>query len=299
MKRIEFYELSRKSSLMDYLAEELEYSARQAKKLIKENRIYINGKKAYRDSVLKKGDTVEIDMAESSNPDIIPQDIPLDIIYEDDSLLAINKPPFMVVHPTKGTAENTLANAVAYHFMKNNDKSAVRFLNRLDMNTSGIVVIPKGAKTHSLLMAQMEQNAISKKYTAVVEGSIEADSGRIELPLARDVKNPIKMCVSVGGLCSATLYKTINRYNGYSVLELELLTGRTHQIRVHLSHMGHPIVGDELYGSSCKLINRQALHAVSMEFKHPFSGKTIKLAASIPEDMVTLMRIIGNTAERQ
>jgi 23S rRNA pseudouridine1911/1915/1917 synthase len=276
-------------NIKQYMEDSLGYTARQVKKLLKEKKVTINNRKAYWDNVLKNGDILEIDMKEEVNSSIIPQDLPLEILYEDDWFIAVNKPPFMVVHPTKGTTEGTLANAVMYHYNKSNQAIPLRFLNRLDMNTSGVVVLPKSSKSHSSLNAQMEAGEIKKKYIAVVEGLIQPPKGLIEQPIGKDPLNPIKQAISQQGQYAATIYNTIKGFDCATLVELELLTGRTHQIRVHLNYLGHPIIGDELYGSKSEKIARQALHAKTMVFKHPANGEVIELTANIPLDIENLI----------
>lgn len=275
--------------ITDYMSEYLGFSSRQIKKLIKDKKVRINGKTAYRDNKLRDGDILEVDLSEEVRADIVPEDIGLNIIYEDEHLLAVNKPPFMLVHPTPNHSTGTLLNAAAHHFAKKGEKAALRLLNRLDMNTSGIVVIPKRAAVHSKLDEMMKSGSVRKFYVAVVEGIIVPEKGIIDKPIGKDEADLIRRKVKSDGQPAVTIYETLKKFGGYSSLRLELATGRTHQIRVHLSYLGHPIIGDTLYGKGSQLIGRQALHASDMELPHPDGSGMLKLHAELPEDMHTLV----------
>ena len=276
--------------LVDYMTGPLDFSSRQTKKLIKQRKVLVNGKAAYRDTGLKNGDTVEINMAEEMNSDILPEALELSIIYEDASLLAVNKPPYMLVHPTPNHPRGTLLNAVAYYFREKGEQSSLRLLNRLDMNTSGVVVIPKSASVHSKLEEMMQGGSIRKFYNAVTEGVVKPESGRIEEPIGTDDNDPIRRKVRSDGQPSVTIYDTLKSTGTHSLIRLELLTGRTHQIRVHLAYLGHPIIGDELYGTVSDCIGRQALHASDMELPHPCGTGILKLHAELPADFRKLLR---------
>lgn len=276
--------------LLDYMTGSLDFSSRQSKKLIKEGRVHVNGKAAFRDTRLKNGNTVEINMAEEQNNDILPEAIELSIIYEDASILAVNKPPYMLVHPTPNHPKGTLLNAVAYYFREQGKHASLRLLNRLDMNTSGIVIIPKSAAVHSKLEEIMKAGSIRKFYTAVVDGAVKPESGRIEEPIGKDEADPIKRTVRSDGQPSVTVYETMRSTGTHSLVRLELLTGRTHQIRVHLAYKGCPVTGDELYGEASDYICRQALHASDMELPHPGGNGILKLHAELPEDFAKLLK---------
>jgi 23S rRNA pseudouridine1911/1915/1917 synthase len=275
--------------IADYISESLGLSSRQIKKLLKDKKVCINGKTAYRDNRLKNGDLLEINMSEAPRIDIAAEDIKLDIIYEDEHILAVNKPPFMLVHPTPNHPAGTLLNAAAYHFAIKGEQAALRLLNRLDMNTSGIVVMPKSAMIHSKMGEMMKSGDIKKFYLAVVEGVIEPEKGIVDKPIGKDEADPIRRNVKSDGQPAVTIYETLKKSEDNSLLRLELMTGRTHQIRVHLSYLGHPVVGDALYGKESRLIGRQALHASDMEFPHPDGRGIIKLHAELPEDIRTLV----------
>lgn len=278
--------------VIEYMTGSLGFSSRQSKKLIKDKRVHINGKPAFRDNRLKDGDLVEVDLSEEPRKDILPEDIELEIIYEDEHILAVNKPPFMLVHPTQNHMSGTLLNAVAYHFERQKLKAALRLLNRLDMNTSGVVVIPKSAAVHSRLEEMMKLGNIKKFYIAAIEGAIYPEKGIIDEPIGKDEIDPIRRKVRSDGQPSVTIYETLKKAKGHSLVRLELVTGRTHQIRVHLSQLGHPVIGDELYGKASKLIGRQALHASDMELPHPCGSGVIKLHAELPEDIRGLAALL-------
>lgn len=276
--------------LIDYMTGLLDFSSRQSKKLVKERKVLVNGKAAFRDTRLKNGDTVEINMAEELNSDILPEALGLSIIYEDDSLLAVNKSPYMLVHPTPNHTGGTLLNGVAHYFREKGLQCSLRLLNRLDMNTSGIVIIPKSAAVHSKLDEMMQAGSVRKFYTAVTDGVVKPENGRIEEPIGKDEADPIKRMVRSDGQPSVTVYETIRSTGTHSLVRLELLTGRTHQIRVHLAFLGYPITGDGLYGTPSDYIGRQALHASDMELPYPEGKGILKLHAELPDDFRKLLR---------
>lgn len=278
--------------IAEYLSKFLGFSSRQAKKLLKEKKVRINGKPAYRDNKIMDGDILEIDMSEAPGNKIAAEAIELSIVYEDENILAVNKPPYMLVHPTPNHPSGTLLNAAAYYFSEKGEEKALRLLNRLDMNTSGIVVLPKSAAVHSRLEEMMESGRIRKFYLAVVEGVLEPNKGVIDKPIGKDEANPIRRRVRRDGQQAVTKYETVKKSGNYSLVRLELITGRTHQIRVHLSSLGHPIVGDSLYGKASELIGRQALHASDMEFPDVYGIGIIKLHAGLPGDIEALVSML-------
>ena len=202
----------------------------------------------------------------------------------------VNKPPFMVVHPTKSHCDNTVANGVTYYINEKKENVKIRFVNRLDMNTSGLVIVAKNAYAHHALSNDMSLDNVEKVYIAVVKGVVKKDSGTINLPIFRPSEDSIKRVVDDKGQASITHYEVLERLNDATVLKLRLETGRTHQIRVHLSHIGYGIIGDELYGYVDEnLINRQALHAYSLKFKQPRTKENLEFKADLPEDMKNLI----------
>lgn len=215
-----------------------------------------------------------------------PQEIPLDIVFEDDDLMVINKQPGLIVHPTKGHPVGTVANALTWYMEQTGNLWKIRFVNRLDMDTSGLLLVAKNSYCQNDITNQMRKNLIHKKYIAIVKGNIDEESGTIDLPIGRPDPEDVRRGVMEDGAPSVTHYKVLERLNGHTLVELLLETGRTHQIRVHMSYIGHPVLGDHLYGGeNVNLIERQALHAASLEFTHPISRKQVHYEAPLPRDM--------------
>lgn len=268
--------------------ENLNFSRRLAKKLELSDRLYLNGKVAKLNKSVFAGDILSIEFDEDEDEyDAI--NIPIDIVYEDTDLLVVNKPPYIVVHPTRSHQNNTIANGVAYYFKQKNIKRKVRLVNRLDMNTSGIVIIAKHPYAHNEMANQMKSNKVDKFYYAIVEGVIEEDSGTINEPIARLNPDDIIRVVHPSGKECITHYIVEKRFNNMTLVKLKLETGRTHQIRVHMKHIGHPIIGDTLYGKESEVIQRQALHCYEMKFMQPLTGKELLITCPLPEDMVNVM----------
>lgn len=223
-----------------------------------------------------------------------PENIPISVVYEDDDLLIINKQPGYVVHPTKGHPCHTMANGIMNYMLENHKHFKIRFINRLDMDTSGLLAIGKNSHCQDDMSKQMSKNGVVKKYVAVVKGIIADEEGTVDLPIDREHEDHVKRAVIQNGYPSVTHYKVLERFEkGYTLVELVLETGRTHQIRVHMSHIGYPIVGDVLYGeASVWLIERQALHAKYLSFRHPVTGIHMELEAPLPDDMAALLEKI-------
>ena len=217
-------------------------------------------------------------------------DLTLNIIYDDFDLIMVDKPPFMVVHPTKSHFENTMANGVTDYIVKKGEDVKIRFVNRLDMNTSGLVIVAKNPFAQHVLSSEMKSDDFEKKYITVVKGIIKDDENTINEPIYRPTDDSIKRVVDPRGQESITHYKVLERLNDATVVEVKLETGRTHQIRVHMAHIGHPIIGDELYGYVDEnLIKRQALHAYGLKFKQPRTKEVLAFKAEIPDDMKILI----------
>lgn len=235
------------------------------------------------------GDIIGVRLPEEKS-DFPPENIPLNIIYEDDDLILINKQPGIIVHPTKGHPEHTIANAVMYYMQQSDQVFKVRFANRIDMDTTGIIIVAKNANAQNDLSDQMRHNAVIKRYIALVEGSISDDHFTIDLPIGRPDQVSIQRKVMENGKAAVTEVRVLERfdseeYGPHTLVEIVLHTGRTHQIRVHLSHIGHVIAGDSLYGGRTSLISRQALHAYHIEFTHPASGEYMTFETELPEDI--------------
>lgn len=275
--------------IREYLREKCGLSGRFIKSASKELRIYVNGKKIKSSYVLKSGDIIKINIDKDESQNINPEKMDLHIVYEDEYLLIVNKPPFMVVHPTKSHSNGTLSNGIMYHFKETNQDCIVRLANRLDMNTSGLVMIVKNQYAHMKISEFMNSNLIEKEYRAIVHGKFKESVDTINEPIGRPTMDSIERVVMEGGLESITHYEVEEQFEQGALLKVNLETGRTHQIRVHLSHIGHPIFGDILYGNEDKgFINRQALHAYRLSFPHPVSGEKIDVKCQIPEDMKNL-----------
>lgn len=230
------------------------------------------------------GDIISVRLPEESS-DFPPENIPLDVIYEDEDLLIINKQAGIIVHPTKGHPTGTLANAVMKYMIDTDQKFKIRFVNRIDMDTTGIVIIAKNANAQNCISDQMRNGSTIKKYIALVHGKIDKDL-TIDLPVGRPSQDTVQRAVMEnGGKEAKTDIKLLKKFDNYTLVELTIHTGRTHQIRVHLSHIGHPIAGDNLYGGECDLIDRQALHAYYISFIHPMTGKVLEASAPYPYDI--------------
>ncbi|MDN5317827.1 MAG: rRNA synthase, partial [Thermoanaerobacterium sp.] len=257
-----------------FLASELDYTRSYLKKLILNGLVKVNGSSIKPNYKLKEGDSVDVNIPEAEKIDLMPENIPLDIIYEDDDIIVINKPQGMVVHPAPGNYSGTLVNALLYH-CKNlsgiNGELRPGIVHRLDKDTSGVMVVAKNDKAHLDLSNQIKERTILKKYIAIVEGVIKDDEGSIEVPIGRDHAERKKMAVTEDGRYALTLYKVLERYKNNSLIEATIKTGRTHQIRVHMSYIGHPIVGDEVYGYKKQRFNLlgQALHSKLLGLVHP------------------------------
>lgn len=272
------------------------FSARFRTKIKYQHLVDLNGEPTPGYIKPEIGDVIGVRLPEESN-DFPPEDIPLDIIFEDDDLLIINKQPGIIVHPTKGHPEHTIANGLMKYMSDTDQNFKIRFANRIDMDTSGIVVVAKNSNAQNDLSSQMRKGTVVKKYIALVEGVIDEDHCEIDLPIGRPDQVSIRRTVMhEGGKDAFTEVRVLERYEGHTLTEVTLHTGRTHQIRVHLSHTGHPIAGDELYGGNCELIGRQALHAHYIEFDHPFTHKRVSFEAPYPEDIDKAIGVLSAKA---
>lgn len=269
------------------------FSSRLMTKLKVNDCVRLNGSLVKMYQKGEAGDRISVALPREKS-DFVPENIPIEVIYEDDDLLIINKQPGYVVHPTKGHPCHTMANGIMSYMLTNHKHFKIRFINRLDMDTSGLLAVAKNSHCQDDLSKQMSENSVVKKYTAVVKGLMEEEEGTIDLPIDREHEDHVKRTVTGDGYPSVTHYKVLERFEkGYTMVELVLETGRTHQIRVHMSHIGHPIVGDVLYGeASVWLIERQALHAKYLSFRHPVTGRFMELEAPLPGDIQALLEKI-------
>ena len=280
--------------IREFLKEELELSSRLIRRAAIEKRIFVNKEVVRMRKVLHTGDIVEVKLERVESQDIIPEKMNLNIVYEDDDILVLNKPPYTVVHPTRGYPTGTLANGILYYFNETNQNCIVRLVSRLDMDTSGLIIIAKNQYAHMALSKEMQLNHLEKRYLAVVHGHLEKEEGTIDLPIFKpeNEESIFKRIIDERGQRSITHYKVIKKFENADLVECLLETGRTHQIRVHLSHIGHPIYGDSLYGDGedeKELIPRQALHAYGLDFKSPRTKEQLSLRAELPEDILNLI----------
>lgn len=261
-------------------------SASLWKRIKWDGRVTINGMENRNANViLRKGNVVVCEWEENS--DIIPSDRPVDILYEDSFLLVVNKPVQMLIHPTSRSVQDTLVNAVAGYYRRVKTEAGIHPLYRLDRNTTGVVVVAKSARIQHAL--SKSHDLMYREYIAFAGGNIREPSGLIDEPIGRKPGSIVEWMVRDDGKTAQTEFTVLERKEDFTVLRLHLLTGRTHQIRVHLSHAGHPLLGDDLYGGDTRLIDRQALHAFSVRFIHPETGDALHFEAPLPEDMQNLI----------
>lgn len=277
-------------NVLHVLKEQFLLSDRLITKLKKANKIYLNSLPTYTKKSVTVGDTVSVLIDfEEDNSNIVASNIPLNIIYEDDYLLVINKPANIAIHPSILHFDNSLSNGVKFYFDKLGLKKKIRIVNRLDRNTSGIVIFAKNEYIQECLIKQMKTNEFKKEYLAIAKGILASKSGTLNFPIARKEGSIIERTVSSDGDSAITHYDVVKEFNNLSLVHIVLETGRTHQIRVHFSHIGHPILGDTLYGSPSELINRQALHSYKLTFIHPVTKKELSLEAPLPNDIKNII----------
>lgn len=275
--------------LTEVLYEKMKLSGRLTRKLKRNKTIFVNNYNISLGSNLRKGDVVKVVMIDEVN-NFEAQDIPISVVYEDMDIIIINKQPNIVVHPTKGHPNNTIANGLANYIQKTGQSFKIRFINRLDRDTSGLLMIAKNPFAQQELSNQMQMNLVEKKYLAVVEGKLEKAKGTIDKPIGRTEDDSIHRRVIESGQRSITHYELVESYSDSSLVRLTLETGRTHQIRVHMKHIGHSLIGDELYGKvNEELISRQALHAETLKFLQPRTGEEVFVRAELPEDIKNLI----------
>ncbi len=277
-------------TVFNVLKNEFHLSDRLILKLKREKQIYINGETTHVKKELTANDiiSVNINFSEESE-NIVPTKMDLDILYEDDGLLIINKGPNTPVHPSINHYEDTLSNGVKYYFESIGLKKKIRPINRLDKDTSGIVLFAKNEYIQESLTGQMKTNIFNKEYFAFVNGRLEESPLRLVANIKRKAESIIERCVADDGDYAETIFETIQEFDKYSLIKCTLKTGKTHQIRVHTSYIGHSILGDTLYGQASDLINRQALHAYKVRFIHPITKENIEIVCDLPEDMRKLL----------
>ena len=298
-----------------YLAGQIEgWSRSRLQRLIDNGDILVNGKEVKASHKVREGDEIDIDLTEEPVERFEPENIPLDVVFEDEFLAVINKPAGMIVHPGAGVSSGTLANAVAYHFGRRlsepessgsdeqskiqNLKSKIGIVHRLDKDTSGLIVIAKDEQTHETLAEQFRSRKVFKSYVALVHGSTRENSGTIDRPIARDRWHRTKMTVAANGRHAISTWKVRQRFEKFTLLDVEIKTGRTHQIRVHLASINHPVVGDATYNEgrdntiadhdikrAVQTFNRFFLHAERLAFTHPVSGERMEFVQPIPAEL--------------
>lgn len=281
--------VTKEISVKSFIREEYDMSSKLIIHLKNTGGIKVNGVVEKVDYMMKKGDIIRLEMTEEKS-DIKAVNIPVDIVYEDEDIVVINKPPLMPTHTSHGHQDDTLANALMYHFEKNNEYHTFRAVNRLDNDTSGLMIAAKNSYSHHKLSIQTQNNILKRRYMAVVCGDTKV-SGVINLPIDRECDSIIKRTIKPSGKNALTYYRTIEKNNGYSLCEIELKTGRTHQIRVHFSHIGCPLAGDRMYGGLCTDIKRTALHSAYCEFIHPVTKEFMSFSKRPPEDIANIFNL--------
>lgn len=297
--------------LDSFLAARVEgWSRARLHRLIEDADVLINGETAKPSYRVRAADEIEIELTPSPSESFVPENIPIDVVYEDQDLIVINKPAGMVVHPAAGNPSGTLANALAFRFRElSTSGGAARpgIVHRLDKGTSGLMVVAKTEAAHEDLSNQFRAREVFKLYVALVHGQVEKRKGQIDQPIARDPRNRIRMAVVRAGRPALSMYKVREAFDRFTLLDVELKTGRTHQIRVHLASMKHPVVGDDVYGGgrdktiadaeikrSVAKLSRQFLHAAQLGFRQPTTHKSLKFISALPPDLESLLNLIKN-----
>ena len=264
-------------------------------KLIEDGEILVNGQTKKISYKVHTGDEIEINIPEPKETNIKPQNIPVEVIYEDNDIIVVNKPKGMVVHPANGNPDGTLVNAILALCKDNlsgiGGEIRPGIVHRLDKDTSGLLIIAKNDLAHKNISEQIKNRQVKKIYIALVKGNVAEDEATIDMPIGRSAKDRKKMAVRKDGKTAITHFKVLKRYNKYTLLEIKIDTGRTHQIRVHMAEIGHPVVGDMVYSSGKNEfgIEGQMLHAKSLDFRHPVTGKEMHLEADVPQYFVDVL----------
>lgn len=292
--------------LDSYLATRIEgWSRARLQRLIEAEDVLVNGKPAKPSYKLRQNDELDVELTTPPTASFVPEPIPIEIVYEDEALVVVNKPAGLVVHPAAGIHSGTLANALAYHFAQLPDSGAgVRpgIVHRLDRDTSGLLVVAKTEAALEHLSDQFRDRTVFKSYVALVHGRLKTESGKIDQPLARDPSNRTRMAVVRGGRSALSLFRVRQHFDRFTLLDVELKTGRTHQIRVHLAWAKHPVVGDETYGAGrdntiqdarlrahVRNLGRHFLHAERLAFTHPQTGERVEFKSPLPEELTKLL----------
>lgn len=267
----------------------------QAARLIEEGRVCVNGRAAAKSARLAGGETVTVDIPEVRDTALVPQDIPLDVVYEDEDVIVVNKPKGLVVHPAPGHPDGTLVNALLYHCGDSlsgiGGEKRPGIVHRIDRDTSGLIIAAKNDAAHLALSAQLKDHSLSRTYECLVTGSMKQNSGTVDAPIDRAPGDRKKMAVVPAGRRAVTHWEVIARYSGVTHLRCRLETGRTHQIRVHMAYIGHPILGDTVYGAKKPVpgLTGQCLHATGLRFVHPRTGQVVELYCPLPEEFTRML----------
>ena len=292
-------EEDRGARLDAFLARAMEDLTRSAAaKAIEEGRVLVSGKVPSKSLKLAGNETIEFTPEEPAPIDAVPQDIPLDVVYEDDDVIVVNKPSGLVVHPAPGHPDGTLVNALLFHCgaSLSGVGGALRpgIVHRIDRDTSGLIIAAKNDYAHQFLSAQLADHTLARTYECIVVGNLREDSGTVDAPIARDSRDRKRMAVVPGGRRAVTHWTVLARYPGYTHVQCRLETGRTHQIRVHMAYLGHPILGDTVYGAKKPVpgLTGQCLHAVGLQFIHPRTKELVSLSCPLPGEFTAALRKI-------
>ncbi|MCI6865961.1 MAG: RluA family pseudouridine synthase [Oscillibacter sp.] len=292
-------EEDRGARLDAFLARAMEDLTRSAAaKAIEEGRVLVSGKVPSKSLKLTGNETIEFTPEEPAPIDAVPQDIPLDVVYEDDDVIVVNKPSGLVVHPAPGHSGGTLVNALLFHCgaSLSGVGGALRpgIVHRIDRDTSGLIIAAKNDYAHQFLSAQLADHTLARTYECIVVGNLREDSGTVDAPIARDSRDRKRMAVVPGGRRAVTHWTVLARYPGYTHVQCRLETGRTHQIRVHMAYLGHPILGDTVYGAKKPVpgLTGQCLHAVGLQFIHPRTKELVSLSCPLPGEFTAALRKI-------
>jgi len=281
-------------SVEEVLVDTLQISRRMIQKLTRTKGIQLNRKPAFLAKKVRVGDTVSAALSFAETYGLEPEEMELDIVFEDKDIIVVNKPPFLLVHPTTPEQTGTLSHGIAYHYQEQGLQAKVRPVHRIDRDTSGLLVVAKTAFAHQHLDRQLRERELKREYLAFVSGTISEEQGVIDAPIGKDKSNPNLRAVRPNaGEFALTRYQVVERYEDATLVRLELDTGRTHQIRVHMTHLGHPLLGDRQYGRvGLQLLKRQALHASLLSFTHPSTGELIELEAALPADLLAVQNTL-------
>jgi len=276
------------------LKNKLKFSRGEMRRLKRCAGVMVNGQTVRLNTPVTEGDLIRVNFQDDNDQPVLPQDMPLDILFEDEHILVVNKPSNMLVHPLSYHVLDTLANGVIYHWQQQGHNSKFRAVSRLDKDTSGVILIAKSSYMCHQLSEQMKNGLCRREYLAVVHNRVTMDDGIIDLPIGRPYDDSLIFGVTPLGKEAITHFTVLHCFASGSLVKLRLETGRTHQIRVHMSHLGHPLMGDDLYGGDLDLIHRQALHSWRLQFNHPVTKENMQLEAPLPGDMTTLIHKLEN-----